>query len=544
MKPFRPLQSAASVFVETPSGHDSALRQSKDDWTQGGTPGAVPTGEHLEYLSRTAMEFVRLPRQDDLYHLIASRLQTLLGDAIVVVTSYNPETRELCQRAIVGAGKVIETVSSMAGTQILGYRRVLNVEAERQIKTGCLMKVPEGIYEALLRAVPKRVTQAIEKLLGVRAVYGMGCLVNDECFGGVLMLLRSDNLRPPAEVVEAFISQAALAMQKRHAEDALCWSEERFRTLMENAPDAYLVLTTDGVIRDVNPKACKAVGRSRAEVIGMPITGFLDSNELAGKPLQWNRLKRGETVSETRLIKRDDGRYTIFEAHATPLSDGHVMVIARDITDRRRLEKEVANASRREREAIGRDLHDSLGQQLSGLSYLCAALSQQLASKGAPEAQDANRIAQLLGESASQTRQIAQGLCLVNLTSCGLFQALYNLAEYASSVFGVNCRFLADGEDSIPRSATASNLYLIAQEATRNAVRHGQARRVDIELQTCLERGILLIRDDGHGFPTPPPPDPGMGLRIMQYRAEIIDGLLEVNSTPTGTTVKCVFPLS
>lgn len=489
------------------------------------------------------MEFVRLPPGADLYRHIATRLQALLGDAVVVVTSYDPETRELCQRAVAGAGRLIESASAMAGTQLAGFRRILNAEAERQIKTGRLMRIPGGIHDALLHAVPKKVTQAIEKLLGVRAVYGMGCLVDDECFGGVLMLLRSDQSLPPAEVVEAYISQAAMAMQKRNAEVALRRSEERLRTLMENAPDAYLVLATDGVIREVNRKACKIVGRARSEVIGGRIADFLDPNEMAGKPLQWDRLKRGETVCETRRLRRADGRYTVFEAHATPLADGHVMVIARDITDRRFLEKQVAEASQREREAIGRDLHDSLGPQLSGISYLSAALAEQLASKGLPEAGEARRIAQFLSESIGQTRRIAQGLCLVDLAPCGLPSALASLASHAQSVYGVDCRFVADGEDIVPRDATASNLYLIAQEATRNAVRHGRARTVAIELQTRPRHGILLIRDDGCGFSHPPASGSGMGLRIMQYRAEVIDGTLDVNSSASGTTVKCAFPL-
>jgi two-component system sensor kinase FixL len=531
-----------------PKGKASALAPAPHldcgGWVHEGSPSHTSAGEYLEYLSQTAMEFVRLPPEADLYRHIATRLQALLGDAIVAVTSYDTETRELCQRAIAGSGKLLDAASALAGTKMRGFRQVLNAEAEQQMRVGRLMRIEEGLYEALLRTVPQKVTRIIEKTMGVRAVYGMGCLVDDECFGGVLILLRSAQDLPPAIVVETFISQSALAMQKLRAEETMRLNEERLRSVMEKATDAYMVLTTDGVIRDVNPGACRAMGYASAALIGRQLSDFTDTSEMVGKPIQWDRLKRGDVFSETRRMRRPDGSYVIFDSCITPLSDGRVLVIARDITDRRRLEKEVAETSRREREAIGRDLHDSLGQQLSGISYLCEALSKQLASRGAPEAKDAHRIAELFSHSVGQARKIAQGLCLVNLASGGVFSALSNLADHAKDIFGIDCRFVAYGEDIIPRDATASNLYLIAQEATTNAVRHGRASLIDIELQTCSSHGLLLIRDNGSGFDPSLCNGSGMGLRIMKYRAEMIDGLLEVTSGPSGTLVKCTFPLS
>ena len=517
--------------------------QDRDAWVHEGYPVGSSAVEHLEYLSNTAMEFVRLPPEVDLYHHIAARVQALMGESVVAVTSYDSSTKELCQRAIVGSGKLLDAASAIAGTKMRGFRQILNAEAEKEMKVGRLMRIPEGLYEALLRTVPQVVTKTIEKTMGVRAVYGMGCVVGGECFGGVLILQRSHHPLSPAKVVEAFINQTALAMQKRRAEEALRRNEERLRTLMEEAMDAYLVMTTDGIIRDVNPSACRAVGYERVALIGRQISDLMDTRELAGKPVQRDRLQREDGFGETWRMRRNDGSYVTFEARLTPLSDGDVLVIARDITDRRRLEKEVAETSRREREAIGRDLHDSLGQQLSGLSCLSAALSEQLASRGATEAGEAHCIAGLLIDSVGHARMIAQGLCLVNLVSCGVFSALSDLAEHVTAIFGVDCRFLAEGEDIIPRDASGSNLYLIAQEATTNAVRHGQARVIEIELRTHRSHGILLIRDNGSGFTPPLNHGTGMGLRIMKYRAEMIDGLLDVTSGSSGTTVKCTFPL-
>jgi PAS domain S-box-containing protein len=507
-------------------------------------PRPLQAGEYLAYLSQSALEFVGLPREADIYRHIATRLQALLGESVVVVASYDRETRELCQRAVAGAGQWLDALSSVAGQPLEGFRHILNAEAEQQINVGRLVKVEEGLYEALLRAVPRPVTRTIEKIVGIRAVYGMGCVAGGECFGSILMLLRSDQGMAPPEVVETFVGQAALALQRHRAETVLRRNEEQLRTLMEQAPDAYLVMTTDGVICDVNPACCKATGYARAAMVGRPIVDFLDANEMVGKPFAWERVRKREIFTDTRRLRCADGSSVVFEARLAPLLDGHVLVMARDITERRRLEKEVTEASRREREQVGRDLHDSLGQQLAGLSCLCAALGQQLASRQAPEAADAERIAALLGASVSQTRRIAQGLCLVDVAASGVSAALASLADYVSTVLGVSCSFSQNGEDVIPRDATASHLYLIAQEATSNAVRHGRAGSIVIELHTRRGHGQLLIRDDGKGFSLSTVSATGLGLRIMKYRAGMIDGALDITSASSGTTVTCTFPLA
>lgn len=506
-------------------------------------PDALRADRYLEYLSRTALEFVSLPPGADLYRHVADRLHALLGAAVVVVASYEPETHEICQQAVAGAGHWLETLSSMTSRKLRGFRCVLNPEAEREMKVGRLVKVEEGLYEALLRSVPRAVTRGMERLAGIRAVYGMGCCADGQCFGSILILLRSDDGMPPTEVIEAFVGQAALAFLRHRAESDLRRSQQRFDTLMEQAPDSCLVLNGDGVIRDINSIGCRALGLPRDAILGRPISDFLDANELLVRPLPLEEARQGRTLRETRRVRRADGTHAEFEAQAAPLADGHILLVARDITERRRLERDVAEASRREREAIGRDLHDSLGQQLVGVSCLSAALGQRLAQRGAPEAADAARIATLLGDAAGQARRIAQGLCLAEIAAQGVSAALGSLAEYIGQVFGVTCRYVDADEVDLPWDVTAANLYLIAQEATSNAVRHGRADTIVIELHADSTHGRLRVHDNGTGFSPSAAHGDGMGLRIMKYRAALMDGALQITSTPGATTVECTFPM-
>lgn len=504
---------------------------------------APPAGKYLEYLSRTAIEFVNLPPETDVYRHIASRLWALLGDAIVAVASYDRDTRVLCQRALVGAGPLLDAASSLARTKLRGFSHVLNAEAEKEINVGRLMKVEEGLYEALLRAIPRSVTRTIEKLGGIRAVYGMGCVANGECLGSILVLLRADSFAVPASVVETYINQAALALLKARAESVLRRSEEHCRALMEQASDSYFVLTTDGTILDVNPGTCKAMGYSRKELLGRRVTDFMDPKEIGIRPLQIERVLSGESFVSTRRIRRADGSYAVFESNIARLGDGHVLVTARDITGLRRLEQDVIEVGQRERQAVGRDLHDSLGQKLSGISFLCAGLANRLAEQGLGEADDAKRIAGLLRESICQTRRIARGLCLADLASDGVAAALAGFADHIGTTYGVGCRFVQSGNrDLLFQDARASQLYMIAQEASSNAIRHGKAKNIVIELNVRPDGGELRIQDDGCGFLPLQESAGGLGLRIMRYRAEMMHGTLRVESSPGNTAVTCLFP--
>ena len=213
--------------------------------------------------------------------------------------------------------------------------------------------------------------------------------------------------------------------------------------------------------------------------------------------------------------------------------------------ERRELEDEVLRISGREKARIGRDLHDSLGQKLTGAMYLFSAYRQQ-----ASRADDAGdpagaQIAATLKEAVTQVRRIARGLAPVALTDDGLPDALRRLAEESAVLFGKDIEFFAEREGRPRDTATAEHLYLIAQEAVNNAAKHGGGSRVVIALDYDERGGVLTIEDNGTGFAAKPKPDRegGSGLRIMRHRAEVFSGDLAVGVGPQGgVRVTCRFP--
>jgi two-component system sensor kinase FixL len=213
-----------------------------------------------------------------------------------------------------------------------------------------------------------------------------------------------------------------------------------------------------------------------------------------------------------------------------------------DITERRRMEREISEISERERQRIGQDLHDELGQILTGIACIGTSLAEELERKSLTEAATAAKIAELTNQAIKQTRTLARGLYPVELETNGLFSALQELAANAETLFGISCRLRCDEAISAPANDVAIHLYRIAQEAIDNAVRHGKAGHIWIRLWDQNGIGVMSVVDDGAGLSAPPREHPGMGLRIMKYRAEMIGGILQVRKGHhVGTIVECSF---
>ena len=180
-------------------------------------------------------------------------------------------------------------------------------------------------------------------------------------------------------------------------------------------------------------------------------------------------------------------------------------------------------------------------QQLAGIEFLSQRLAGKLASQGSRNTEQAKEIAGMVQQAMEQTRDLARGLSPVRLEAEGLAAALSELAGRTRRVFRIDCRFACEILTLVPDPSAAFHLYRIAQEAVRNALRHAQARRIEIELRADGKGAALAVKDDGVGIPAAPCNSEGMGLQIMRYRAEAIGGVLTVQpGREGGTELLCV----
>jgi signal transduction histidine kinase len=211
-----------------------------------------------------------------------------------------------------------------------------------------------------------------------------------------------------------------------------------------------------------------------------------------------------------------------------------------EVAERERLDREIAQVADRERRRLGQDLHDRLGQHLTGTALAAQVLKDKLATKSAPEVPEAEKLVRYVEEGIDLTRNLARGFFSPELEADGLSVALEGLAENISERFTINCIF--HGEEPIPvrDSAVATQLYRIAQEAATNAAKHAAAENIDIRVTADRSELTLAIIDDGVGFPDKVSDSKGLGLRLMRHGAALIGAALSVQRNgKSGTTALC-----
>ncbi len=209
---------------------------------------------------------------------------------------------------------------------------------------------------------------------------------------------------------------------------------------------------------------------------------------------------------------------------------------------RERLERELLDIAARERNAIGRELHDDLCQHLVGTALATKVLAEYLGSRDAQAADDAQAIVRYVEEGIAKTRGLARGLLLASIEPANLANELAQLAVKGAEG-GVTCHFKQEGNPVIESAGSAAQLFRIAQEALRNALRHAEPSQVDIVFTGDADAVVLMVEDDGAGLPPPEERGTGMGLQIMAYRAAFIGGTLSVVPAPgEGTRVICHLP--
>jgi PAS domain S-box-containing protein len=333
--------------------------------------------------------------------------------------------------------------------------------------------------------------------------------------------------------------------EARRTREALRASEARFRQLVEQAVDGIYVFDAEGRIVDVNASVCESLGLDRTELVGKPITAPSLGMVLADVLDRCRRLPpRGSITFETIHAGRG-GRVFPVEMRVGRLEAGgppRFVALARDISDRRDLDRAALEAVEREQRRFGRDLHDGLGQELAGIAFLAKALESTLRTQERPEAPQAGEIARRVAGAIAQARAMAHGLAPVGVHGDELVTALEALAADTATVFGVRCHTDAAEVRGLD-AATATALYRIAQEAVTNALRHAKAREIAIGVECSAGDLTLQVRDDGVGIGRPASAA-GLGLQLMALRARRLGGRLEVHpGAAGGTEVVCVIPV-
>eukprot|EP00456_Euglypha_rotunda_P094307 TRINITY_DN9_c0_g1_i2.p1 TRINITY_DN9_c0_g1~~TRINITY_DN9_c0_g1_i2.p1 ORF type:complete len:1283 (-),score=297.99 TRINITY_DN9_c0_g1_i2:13369-17217(-) len=387
------------------------------------------------------------------------------------------------------------------------------------------------------------------------------CICPSRCYFRRILPYRANDNRISGVVVTMLDITHRMISQAR---------SRRLAAAIRDSNDAVLLQDFEGRILTWNRGATKIYGYSEAEALQMNLNVTIPENRIREWQSAIEQLRRGDTVPafETQRLSKANQLIDI-EQTMTAYRDERgrpvgIATTARDISERKRLQKHVLEIAAEEQRRIGQDLHDGTGQELTGLTLFAGTLVDLLdhTVQKAPNNQDwlikdgelqrlrrtATQLAEGLVESQRHVQQLSHGILPVQVEGEGLRAALEEFVTTMNIQQKISCSFECPVPIRITDNSTATHLYRIAQEAVNNAVRHSHADQIVISLRQEKNDITLEIRDNGIGIPSNESAssnssrEAGFGLRIMKYRADLIGGALRVSKRiEGGTVVKCVF---
>ncbi len=328
-------------------------------------------------------------------------------------------------------------------------------------------------------------------------------------------------------------------------------SEARLRAILDTTVDAIITINESGAIQEFNRAAERMFGYRPEEVTGQNVSMLMPpeyASQHDGYMQDYIHTGKAKIIGigrEAEAQRKDGSRFPIDLAVSEVILGGSRFFtgIIRDITDQRRAEEGLVAVSEGERRQIGQDLHDVLGQQLTGISLLSQALAFDLQESDSKFSKEAADISGLAGAAVVETKRLAHGLYPTGIETVGLHAALREIAETQQRLFNVSCSFAGGADVPELDDGGTMQLYRIAQEAVNNAVKHADCEQITVRLDRDGQDLVLLVEDDGVGMPQAIPEGGAMGVHIMKYRARIIGGRLDiVRRSGGGTVVRCTVP--
>src|SRR6266702_2039099 len=328
-----------------------------------------------------------------------------------------------------------------------------------------------------------------------------------------------------ANIATNELQLAERTIERRREQAALRDREARLQAILDTAVEGIITIDGQGLIESFNSAAEAIFGYQASEVIGrnvsvlMPMPYRQEHDRYLADYLRTGHARIIGIGREVVGLRKDG---TIFpmdlSVSEVRLEERRLFAgFVRDITERKRLEKEILEISEREQRRVGHGLHDGLCQHLAGIELMSQVLEQNLAKKSKAAAAQAAKIAEHVREAISQTRMLARGLSPIEVEARGLMAALEELASNTEKMFRIRCRFECPAPVLVRNDAAATHLYRIAQEAINNAIKHAKPKRVVVRLSALGDQASLTVTDNGIGFVQKPRQKGGMGLHIMRY---------------------------
>jgi PAS domain S-box-containing protein len=381
-------------------------------------------------------------------------------------------------------------------------------------------------------------------------------------------------------------TQLAQAIEHKRDEEALRESEARLRATVEQATAGVARSDTNGVIVWANRTLCQMLGYTESELLGKSIADVTHRDDVKKNMRPFRRLiQKGTPFEIEKRYVRKDGSLLWADVSASAVRGPNgktqsVVTVIVDITARKKVEEalqrsnealeelvdqrtkalsvtnaelkseierrkglegEILSISDREQQRLGQELHDGLCQHLTAVAFMARSVAMRLKNHRVIEVSDIDKIAQLVNDAASDTRDLSRALHRLDVDSAGFVDALQDLVD--REIWRIPCRLEISPSFRIENDVAAAHLYRIAREAVINANKHAQARVIVVKLERSRQEMTLRVIDDGIGLSDELKRKQGLGFQIMNYRAQLMGGRLEIDSSKhAGTRVSCHLP--
>lgn len=322
-------------------------------------------------------------------------------------------------------------------------------------------------------------------------------------------------------------------------------AEQTLRTqaiILETMREGIVLVTLDGHIEFTNPAFDHLFGRTSEELAGFSVLELFNSRQVQAPAVVLEGLleQHGRGGKRDILFRRRDGSQFAGEMLSAEIElsgERRILFVVQDVSERKQLESEIIEIANRERRRLGADLHDGLGQELTGISLMLRSLAKRAGLAATDPAPELDEIITLVNHAIQSARKMALGISPVTLERGGLLPALQTLIGWSRASYNIEVRLRLSIRTPLRiGESAAAHLYLIVQEAINNAVKHGRARSITVTLRSNRTLVSLSIADDGVGITENPGRGAGMGLKLMEYRSAVIGGVLKIKRRPAGGT--------
>jgi PAS domain S-box-containing protein len=446
------------------------------------------------------------------------------------------ESQELLQMVAAGTGDWLILVDRERRVQFIN--RGLRSKSREDI-------IGQSVEELAVDEDRANILAALDQVLGTGDPVDIQLASAKQ--GGRYFDSRIRAVRSPAGISGAVINITEIT--DRQAAQHLRETQARMFELLH---EGVVVVDINNTIRMANPAfermfgftAGMAVDTSIDDLIAQPPGVSRDrlTQQLLGSPNE----PPGPTPIEFKCRRRDG---SVFDAACVATMthvDGatHRLAVITDVTERRGLEREILEIAGREQLRIGSDLHDGLGQDLTGVALMLRSVVAQLRKENSSARTDVEDIISLVNGAIESTRAMARGLAPVGADRGGLIAGLQSMAVRGMERYGVRAHFNTSLKEPLTLDdGAATHLYRIAQEAFTNAIRHGRVTQVTIDLATAEGMLTLSVQDNGRGFDERNASNNGLGLKLMRYRAQMLGGDVTIaNNKGGGVVVRCTCP--